>query len=181
MTKVPIDEIPAGREIDALVAERIIEYRCVCDEEPLVCPIHAMGDLDVLLPYSTDVGAAMAVLRQMRDLGFWWHIACHPLGIEITFFRFGAGSGSALVNGVGMLPLAICRAALKARQGSNWRWSKGGSITSIRAKRVVRDAEMRRALYDLLWLETSEGKGGCPRPFLSGAQLRLEFRRLFGD
>jgi len=50
-----------GRELDALVAEYVIGYECVCDEEPVDCPIHAYNDHYTLSPYSTDIAAAWRV------------------------------------------------------------------------------------------------------------------------
>lgn len=86
--QISIDEIPAGRRMDALVAERVMDYQCVCDDEPCDCPIHAKDDYHTLLPYSTNIAAAWRIVE--------------------TLAADGRGQAAAL---------AICRAALKLRGG----------------------------------------------------------------
>ena len=53
------------RKLDALVAEWVEEYECVCDEEAADCPIHAYDDHDMLLPYSTDISVAWKLIDKI--------------------------------------------------------------------------------------------------------------------
>ena len=109
-----IDEMPADRELDALVAEKVMGYECVCDEEPRDCPIHAKDDRDTLLPYSTDLAAAKGIVEKMRFLmedddetGTLWTVTDH-------------GTITVTLSTMEMMPLMICRAALKlVMEGNN--------------------------------------------------------------
>lgn len=104
-----IDEMPAGREMDALVAEKVMGYLCVCDEEPRDCPIHAKSDQDTLLSYSTDIADAWIMMEKMRFVigsHHGLHGGLHPcdgwLARKGTVFALAKTA-----------PLAICRVALK--------------------------------------------------------------------
>ena len=109
-----IDEMPAGRELDALVAEKVMGYECVCDDEPRDCPIHAREDYDTLLAYSTDIAAAKGVVEKMQFLvltnddetGTLWTVTDHDT-VTVTS------------STIETMPLTICHAALKLMEGSN--------------------------------------------------------------
>ena len=107
-----IDEMPAGREMDALVAEKVFGVphedcfdvyggkRCVKDDE--------YGGPQC---YSTDIAAAWEVVEKIRE-DYEPRIELWDEGWEVTILTGtdrGSASGRALTA-----PLAICRAALKA-------------------------------------------------------------------
>ena len=116
-----------SRKLDALVAEWVEKYECVCDEEAADCPIHAYDDHDTLLPYSSDIAAAWRVAEKMREV--------HGCGVNVNIVRAAfvlasdRGSYSCEIMGgrlrysspfLGLsataitAPLAICLAALRA-------------------------------------------------------------------
>ena len=111
-----INEMEAGRELDMLVAEKVMGYQCVCDDEPRDCPIHARDDYDTLLAYSTDIDNAWDVVTQMRasfflerrlTRGMFWHAVFDDCGD-------GTWQDEVRVHAEGATaPLTICRAALK--------------------------------------------------------------------
>ena len=105
------DEIEAGRELDAQVAEKVMGWRHVRETGP---PDDLYGQepgrsgtVYIVPHYSTDIGAAWAVVERLRDIdcdltiesaGNQWHVS----------LLVGAIVGTAQAA-----PLAICRAALK--------------------------------------------------------------------
>lgn len=131
----------AGRELDALVAEKVMGLSPMCDAETdfseddrcyhcTKCRAFS-GDFDlpdpherVYLPYSTNIGAAWQVVEELSDRFHlqltspfqfnepWW-AGFTPLGVTGWNGRpdFKASGDTA--------PLAICLAALKAVV---WRW-----------------------------------------------------------
>ena len=117
------DEMPAGREMDSLVAEHAMGRHCFCDADPANCEVHHP---DVLLPYSTDIEAAWQV---MDELGLSlicgsdkvWHCGRFDLWFEVgpgDLFDWIYGNDEGVSYSA---PLAICRAALKIR-GTKSRW-----------------------------------------------------------
>ena len=122
-----IDEMGVGRELDALVAEKVMGLRRVEDGNVYFWPSPEMVEQirkeypDVLaidyfpaLFYSTDIAAAMGALRHFRTL---YRITGDSQSVVVeltmrdgkrTFDVFGYG------NGFDELPLAISRALLKA-------------------------------------------------------------------
>jgi hypothetical protein len=128
MTRDEILNMPAGREMDALVAEKvmIVEFTK-----------HNYKAHDVLsntieertyystsfapLPhYSTDIAAAWQVVEKLMEMGDvfienWqdgeWFVACDPL---MNKPRRNAASCDGKKTGKESAPLAICRAALLA-------------------------------------------------------------------
>ena len=121
--------MPAGREMDALVAERVMgckpepwldfhgykSYRCTCLlSYPHNSQTGPMADLD-LKSYSNDIAAAWDVVEKLTtEKQFWFGLRFHnddefQLSSHIweaTFQDFGRGFGETA-------PLAVCRAALK--------------------------------------------------------------------
>jgi hypothetical protein len=116
------DTLPAGRELDALVAERVMGWKRV-GFMPDGCPVGTPNlDYDdgfiIVLPYSTSIAAALPIAEKM---GFGM--------LPGSYFEDGvfrglptAGEPAALLGvrpgimaSAETLPLAICRAALKVR------------------------------------------------------------------
>lgn len=109
-----IDEIGAGRVMDTLVAEWVMGYECVCDEEPCDCPIHAKNDYDTLLPYSTDIAAAKRIAEKMGFL----ILQCNDKINQIWLVE-NPITVNVISSTVETTPLAICRAALKLTEGKD--------------------------------------------------------------
>ena len=107
-----VDKLEAGRELDALIAEKVMGYECVCDEEPVDCPIHNKADLYTLRPYSTDIAAAWGVVEKLRLFVMPWGLdewcAANQRDERLAF--------SDILESGETAPLAICRAALKAKK-----------------------------------------------------------------
>lgn len=120
-----IDEMKAGREMDALVAEKVMGWKrfAVCDklhppymEETRHTFAHGFPD------YSTDITAAWEVAEKMRvavmpiDGGGW---AAKDISIDAThgtelYIIPGSDEECYGWTKADTAPLAICRAALKA-------------------------------------------------------------------
>lgn len=65
--------LPPGRELDALVAEKVIELENVqqgCSCGYIKPPNYSWGDCSAVKPYSTDISAAFEVVEKMKSLGF---------------------------------------------------------------------------------------------------------------
>ena len=106
-----MNDLQAGRELDALIAEKVMGYECVCDEEPADCPIHAKEDCYTLRPYSTDIAAAWVVIEWCRtNLNLLTTCIEWKECWDVTFSD-GVNCYGAVAETVS---LAICRAALKA-------------------------------------------------------------------
>lgn len=114
----------AGREIDALVAERVIglEVRAI----RVISPEGLRSDLEEPLPcYSTDIAAAWLVVNTMRARGFCFNVwSREPDGALLHRGEFGA-EFEQLERAPFRYPfkssadtpmLAICRAAIAASQ-----------------------------------------------------------------
>ena len=111
--------LPAGREMDALVAVMLgchpepfdelfsgqVSYACRCNGG-------AHGDILGVRRYSTDPGSAFLVLDELRNTGHTYHVygGLHDFAVEI---RRGLVEHLAETRDRS-LPLAICRAALIA-------------------------------------------------------------------
>ena len=116
-----IDALPAGRELDALVAEKVMHERLPpsgYDTDVAVRAEHIGGGGYVRRPvpaYSTDIAAAWKVVKKMDADGFGWAIADD----EVYFAKGDPDSPDYRFGGVALplftdKTLAICRAALKA-------------------------------------------------------------------
>ena len=121
MTPEQIDALPAGRELDALVAEMVMHERLPpngYDTDVAVRAEHIGGGGYVRHPvpaYSTDITAAWEVVKKLDADGLVWAIADD----EVYFAKGDPDSPDYRFGGVGLYPfvdkpLAICRAALKA-------------------------------------------------------------------
>jgi hypothetical protein len=117
------DEMPAGREMDALVAEKVMGYRWlkVNGIKALFPPDLKPSDVDwfpeddpldlVRWPYSTDIAAAWEVVEHNHDVSVE-HRAMSSTPWAVTFQRHM--DGTEFTGFADTAPLAICRAALKA-------------------------------------------------------------------
>jgi hypothetical protein len=118
----------AGRELDALVAEKVMGWRCRGLHPIHECPVFATGRADTLAPhFSTDIAAAWQVVEKMGADG--WNVSLYVhrgehggCGCSITC-PYGPcekhGNAVETWHGVedvrgATVPLAICLAALKA-------------------------------------------------------------------
>jgi hypothetical protein len=121
MNQTEIDKMEAGREMDALVAEKVLGckvenpngfYKCGCGE---TCRYpHAIDDREGqlyggLLYFSTDISAAWKLCENFPGYG----VACSR-GTCICRIYLTDDRSSASVGEADTVPLAICRAALKA-------------------------------------------------------------------
>jgi hypothetical protein len=109
MTPEDIDNMQAGRELDALVAQNLMNWRVT-----QACGVYAVcfGDSIAQLPYfSTDIKDAWLVVDKLRELGL-------PVHIQVTQHQYGVVGYRDILNDDWMwadtAPLAICRAALMA-------------------------------------------------------------------
>lgn len=117
-------DLPAGRELDALVAEKVMDDpvdRQIVDEhgfEIILCRSHL-----VLPRYSTDIAAAWTVVEKL-DTDLWLIQVTRKTGMNEMSLRWWVELRSLKdlardpfeVAG-DTAPLAICRAALKAVEG----------------------------------------------------------------
>ena len=115
------DEMPAGRELDALVAEKVMGRETTHWTD-------GFGDTGVTFfapvePYSTDIAAAWEVVERINMNGYDVHIdRVKPLRsasrLWYVAFLKGPRVHQKPIKGdghdPGCLPTAICRAALKA-------------------------------------------------------------------
>lgn len=111
------NDAQAGRELDSVIAEKLMAYQCTCNEPPGVvdCPIHNKDDRNVLLPYSTDIASAWQVIERLQQLNHITHLEIY-CGITQTAYAISAtvrgAEGHSFYGGASTAPLAICRAAL---------------------------------------------------------------------
>ena len=133
-----IDKMPAGRETDVLIATIIMGYDLCTGDEAIALtsaafperpgwetfyindwhirekPIPDTG-LKLLPHYSTDVAAALDLIRRLDELHAAWFEILGPRGwLVYCHCSYGTYSGEAEA-----IQLAICRAALKAMKGVN--------------------------------------------------------------
>lgn len=142
MTKDEILSIPVGRELDALVAEKVMNihqevptrevsktlgvFRGV--EHPLAMWRDDRGYwfLDGLPYYSTKIAAAWEVVEELHECGYWLQLRS-PFGTGEANDGYWAGFTPHLMTGwngwlgnwiqAQTAPIAICRAALLAVMG----------------------------------------------------------------
>lgn len=126
-----VDEMPAGREMNALIAEKAMGwtvfygeykgYELFDDEVAQGYPPKEEADgVPFEIPYySTDIAAAWEVVEILGKHGYTAHIEwkgsnrVYAATAEVTFVKCIYTEG----HGVGALPEAICRAAFKAVMG----------------------------------------------------------------
>lgn len=101
MTRDEILAMPAGREMDEMIARKVINRKI------------GIRAYDRRLPhYSTDIAAAWEVAEKLGS--FWIDHTVSDLGIDVEFFTSLDHSKERLVATADTAPLAICRAALLA-------------------------------------------------------------------
>lgn len=125
-----IDEMPAGRELDALVAEKVMGH-APCNKWTLAlhpevegwlknCQCQACYPTGDPARYSTDIAAAWDITARMNDAAF---LLERSLTANASWCaRFGRHEDGRLIGtmtrGTASTPaLAICRAALKLWEG----------------------------------------------------------------
>jgi len=125
LTNEQIDKMGAGREMDAIIAEKVMGFEMSNLSLPAYPKIHLAdgitGEIDPYYSkdcpyYSTDIADAWGVVEKLGKSGF-------DVNIEWKGeTRVYSGTSEVAVikgiycvgHGVGTAPLAICRAALKA-------------------------------------------------------------------
>ena len=123
---IDIDTMPAGRKMDSLVAKRIFEVLKVIPygtpEGDFFCHLGQTPDgggiSEPLAHYSTSIAAAWEVAEKLRaDTEYDFRITAYSWGVtsqlmggtwKVSFHEYEAIADTA--------PLAICRAAWKAKQ-----------------------------------------------------------------
>ncbi len=109
--------VAAGRELDALVAEKVMGWHHTGSDDRY--PVDDKGRSQLYVPdYSTDIGAAWAVVERMRELD--WRMLLEnwvsSSDAYAAFFhpqdRYRYGNHIGVTDDTA--PLAICRAALRA-------------------------------------------------------------------
>ena len=126
---IDIDTMPAGREMDARVAEKVMGAICSCDRspqenfygDPFYCAIHGIDTMGSVHHYSASIAAAWEVWEKTKEDQDAWPRFCKALiqdwagDIDLEHLRF-PDIYDALKH---ISPLAICRAAWKAKEHSN--------------------------------------------------------------
>ena len=115
LTLLAIDVMPAGREMDELIAKIMGLKTCTCKGLPLLGgfdPIHCMACGGAACPnYSSNIAAAWEVVEWLLETGRYFTISPHcfykPPAWLIYLDTVPEVRGETF-------PLAICRAALKA-------------------------------------------------------------------
>lgn len=120
------DPLLSGRDLDAAVAERVMGWFLVDRREmgwkPNGPDVWATGDEEnptfQLFTPSTSISAAMEVVEKMRQRGYRWNAQTpRGRGWEIQcYLTTTRGRGDKFK---GLLPEAICRAALAAIEAKN--------------------------------------------------------------
>lgn len=123
-----IDTMPAGPELDALVAEKVMGWHHTEDHGGGLRCGGKIRNCELVPRYSTDISAAWMVRAKMEAEGWrsedrltdvgWGPIDKHPYGYSIWFERWvdrGKRCFHDHVSDFNQAPAAICRAALKAK------------------------------------------------------------------
>lgn len=122
-----VDSMPAGREMDAMVAERVMGWKLNMggrvvrpDGSSFKGPVEDRW-LDPnphyqqysLAPYSTDIAAAWKVVEKMLELDFHCVLGARSRSAYACYFTKDPHAKTE-TDYTSSAPLAICRAALKA-------------------------------------------------------------------
>lgn len=96
-----------GRELDALVAEKVMGIKVRCDilASGTILPIVGGTITKHIEPYSTDIAAAWEILSKFKKFSVFQG---EDVMVEISIGKFGKESAHA-----NTVPHAICLAALK--------------------------------------------------------------------
>ena len=117
----------AGRELDALIAEKVMGCKVLRAGGMVMCdclryPLHDVGNNNELRAYSTDIAAAFEVVEKLQAAGFKWALMSRsPIMSDsrvVPHARLWNYSEGVLTTDksadADTLSLAICLAALKA-------------------------------------------------------------------
>jgi hypothetical protein len=114
MTRKEILNMPMGREMDALIAEKIFGYNRVYYNEKIVANLYPTGAGCFVEgeahEYSTDISAAWEVVEKLHELGYF--LGLYRDGFKKCIWEIDIGADIELTDNTA--PLAICRAALLA-------------------------------------------------------------------
>lgn len=122
-----MSDLPAGRELDALVAEKVMGWRRLPDTpEWGVPPDYTTGGALGWRPYSTDIAAAWEVVEKLREGWLEVNLDCTAFNCANTVRCCVTKQGQQhppfpLYADAKTAPLAICRAALRAVGGPDGR------------------------------------------------------------
>jgi hypothetical protein len=122
----------AGREMDALIAEKVMIARWVpippgCEAlygpEGIAFAVRYTGDVEVIPEprcphYSTDIADAWLVVEEMHAKGRGVTLNWGWDGFVASFDDFTQTSSASVDPREGGMPLAICRAALDVMKGT---------------------------------------------------------------
>lgn len=114
---INIDEMQAGRELDALIAEKVMRFtQCTCNcalEPKMVAGFTACAvcGLDIPLAYSTDIAAAWQVVEKLNL--FRYMVLNKNADEKYIIRRYSEWLFPDGFTAASTAQLAICRAALK--------------------------------------------------------------------
>jgi hypothetical protein len=126
MTRDEILNTPAGRELDALVAEKVMELKVDYEFSDVLEPrvpflVDKYDEWGYLPNYSTDIAAAWEVVEFLRRKFWSTNIVCWDYSVKwVVTCEYRTGHGEpkkTLYADADTAPLAICRAALLAVMG----------------------------------------------------------------
>lgn len=120
MTKNEILNMPAGREMDILVAEKVMgwtrKYVGEFGNQIWDSPSQGAYLEDAIPNYSTDIASAWEVVEKMKEEGFQFVIGTSELfGKPVRYFVEFKKEGTAFSHNrvyTDTVPLAVCRAAM---------------------------------------------------------------------
>lgn len=134
MTRDEILKMPAGREMDALIAEKVMGWKKIGKIHPdLKCDLIGENPhyfyppdgefdkwMDLVPHYSTDANDMLLVSDNLKSRGFNARIEIQS-GAHVTIWKTDMTEyGPEPINAkADSIPLAICRAALLAVTGEN--------------------------------------------------------------
>lgn len=115
------DDMPAGREMDALVAEKVMGWHRLSFSKCWISGASKKERRIELWSPSTDISGAWEVVEKMREKGFIWSINYrNPVMSDLKYMPYvgfwNYTNGKPYKQGhsdATEVPLAVCRAALK--------------------------------------------------------------------
>lgn len=111
--------MPAGRELDAVVAERVMGFRWFTSPCANVSVPVADDSWQYLPAFSTDIAAAWKVVERLGEMGYTLDIQWKGKGRVYEFTSEVSASrwddyGFRDYHAVGSMPYAVCMVALQA-------------------------------------------------------------------
>lgn len=113
MTRDEILNMPAGREMDALIAERVMGRDVLLGSDWYFPSPYGFGGHKSVPHYSTDIGNAWEVVDEMQAARNYWAYTGSLSSYCYAMFA-GHQSQHEYRAEADKMPLAICRAALLA-------------------------------------------------------------------